>query len=400
MLGELISIHHEVMSTTALTFKRYLLEEIHWENQAICLLGDRGVGKTTLMVQRLLLAYQDVERALYISADNINVLGKGLFHIARTYFSEGGEALFIDEVHKYPNWSIEIKNIIDTYKRKKIIFSGSSSIDLTKSKGDLSRRVVYYRLPGLSFREYLQLVTGKPQAAYSLQDILNQHGKIAATLKTIPVLKYFKEYLAYGYYPIFLEGTEDYLAKINNVIEKVIYEDVSVVFNLKQTTVTVLKKILWLIATAESMTPNIDRISKDIAVSREVIYSCFEYLERSGLINNIFPHTKGLKLIRKPGKVFLNNTNLLHAITGALKFDVSAGNIRETMFVNQVSIKHHLHLHEKADFIIDGEIVVEVGGATKSNRQLKNEEKGYLAIDGIEVGYQHKIPLYMFGLLY
>ncbi len=400
MLDDLFAKHHEVMQSVPMGYSRYFYNEINWDNQAICILGDRGVGKTTVACQYLLYHYKSHDRALYLSADNINVLAQGLFKIAQAYFSSGGVALFIDEVHKYPNWSIEVKNIIDTYKTKKIIFIGSSSLDLKKSKGDLSRRVVYYNLPGLSFREFLKLKYNKKFPSYSLKSVLVDHIEIANSFSTLPILKYFKEYLTYGYYPFFLEGEEDYLSKLNNVIEKVIYEDIAVVFKLKNTTVPALKKILWLIATTDGLTPNIDKISKDIKASREVVYDCFEYLNQAGLVINLFEDVKGMKLVRKPGKVFLNNTNLLYAINGNIKLATSTGIARETMFVNQLQVLHRVNLHNKADFVIDGETVIEVGGKNKSNRQLKGEANGILALDDMLVGYKHKVPLFLFGFLY
>lgn len=402
MLSELYALHNEVMATTPLDFIRPLLNDINWSNQAVCILGDRGVGKTTLLCQRLLEEYKTDDKGLYISADNVLVIGVGLFKIAMEYFGSGGEAIFIDEVHKYPGWSVEVKNIIDTYKKKKVIISGSSSIDLVKSKGDLSRRVVYYSLPGLSFREYLKLSNNIDCDMYNLDDILHDHVSIAGQFKSMGILKHFHNYLSHGYYPIFTEGTADYLAKVSNVIDKVIYEDIAVIYKLKQSTLVILKKLLSLVATVDGLTPNIDKISKQLQVTRDSIYDCFSYLDQAGLTKNIYPDSLGMKLIRKPGKTFLNNTNLLHAITGALKLETNTGAIRETVFVNQVSVAtHRLNLHPKSDFIVDGKFVIEVGGRSKSNRQLKGiNEHAYLALDGIEVGYRHKIPLYLFGLLY
>lgn len=400
MLDELFAIHNEVMATTPGDFKRYLYDAINWENQALCILGDRGVGKTTMSCQYLRTHYQSPEQGLYISADNINVLSKGLFNTAREYFSSGGKALCVDEVHKYPNWSIEIKNIIDTYKRKKVIFLGSSSIDLKKSKGDLSRRVIYYTLPGLSFREFLNLKYRLKISSYNLESVINDHVAIASQFTGVPILKYFKEYLRHGYYPFFLEGIRDYLARVNNVIEKVIYEDIAVVYGLRQSTLPVLKQILWLIATSEPLKPNIDKISKNIQVSREIVYNCLGYLHQAGLIMNLFEDVKGMKLIRKPGKIYLNNTSLLHAVNGSIKLAANIGTAREIMFVNQVSSLHRVNLHETADFTVNGHYIIEVGGHNKSNSQLKGTTTGYLAIDDIEVGYKHKIPLYLFGLLY
>ena len=401
MLEKLMQIHREVMSTCSVQIKRYLYHKIRWDAHALCILGDRGVGKTTLMCQRFLEEYKSVEKALYISADNVTVAGLGLFNIAQEYISNGGEALFIDEVHKYPNWSIEIKNIIDTYKKCQVIFSASSSLDLNQSKADLSRRVVYHRLLGLSFREFLLLSENIALPPLSLEDILQRHVPIAEELtSSVKILKAFKNYISHGYYPFFLEGIQDYLSKMNNVIEKVIFEDIAVVFNLKQTTLPILKKILWLVATTPGLTPNIDRIGTNLGVSREVIYNCLEYLHQSGLLSNLYHQSDGLKLVRKPGKIYLNNTNLLFAINDSIKRESSFGGVRETFFVNQVASNHSVSLHGTADFLIDEMFSIEVGGRNKDFQQLKNLDNAYLAVDDIEIGFRNKIPLYLFGFLY
>ncbi len=400
MLEELISIHQEVMATTPNSTRRYLYPKINWSARGLCILGDRGVGKTTLLCQDLLQRYKTTDRALYLSADHIYVISQGLFNIAKTFFTYGGEALYIDEVHKYPLWSVEIKNILDTYKKCQVIFSGSSSLDLNKSKGDLSRRVVYHKLKGLSFREYLLLAAGIELPPHTLSEILNDHVNIASSLSSIPILKYFKSYLSHGYYPFFLEDLEDYISKLYNVIEKVLFEDVATIYNLKQTTLPILKKILWLVATSNGLIPNIDKISKNLGVSREMIYNCLEYLNSSGLLNTLFFSGKGNALVRKPGKIYINNTNLLGAILGSLKLDSEIGGIRETFFVNQLSSLHKTSLHDKGDFLIDDQWVIEVGGRGKNGKQIKGLNKAYLAIDDIKVGVFNKIPLYLFGFLY
>ncbi len=400
MLEELILIHQEVMATLPVTFRRYLYPHINWKAQGLCVVGDRGVGKTTLLCQDLLERYQTPDRALYLSADHILVISYGLVSIAKHFFAHGGEALYIDEVHKYPNWSIEIKNILDTYKKKQVIFSASSSIDLHRSKGDLSRRVVYHRLLGLSFREYLSLSTNIQFPILTIEEILEKHVALASHFKSIPILKYFKEYLKYGYYPFFLEGVEDYLSKVQNVIEKVLFEDLAVVYNLRQTTLPILKRILWLVATSNGLIPNIDKISKNLGISREMVYNCLDYLNNSGLLNDIFPSGKGNSLIRKPGKIYLNNTNLLSAIHGSLKLENDVGSIRETFFINQVGSRYKVLLHDKGDFLVDNQYVIEVGGKGKNDKQIRGTKEAYLAIDDISIGFSHKIPLYLFGLLY
>lgn len=400
MLDELLKIHLEVITNTPSPIKRYLFERINWDAQAICLLGGRGTGKTTLMCQFYLDRYKDPSKALYLSADNLHVLNLGLFRIAQEYFQFGGQALLIDEVHKYPEWEREIKNIIDTFKKQQIIFSGSTQTALHKSKIDLSRRVVYHELKGLSFREYLHFATGQLFTPVKWEEILTQHIRIADQFKGMTILKHFKNYLNYGYFPFFLEGTQDYISKVTNVIEKIIFEDIAVVHNLRQATLPILKRLLWLVATSLGLTPNIDHISKDLRTSREVIYHCLDYLDHAGLINNTYYDAQGRKLTRKPGKVYLENTNLLYAINGSLKLEADQGNLRETFFVNQVSQNHRVNLHDQGDFIIDGSAVIEVGGPSKKTKQIKSLENAFVAVDGIEIGFGVRIPLYLFGLLY
>lgn len=400
MLEDLIQIHLEILSSVPQQMRRYLYGLINWKASGLCIVGDRGVGKTTMICQDLLERYKTVDRALYISADHVLVLSMGLVSIARDYFGAGGEALYIDEVHKYPDWSLEIKNVLDTYKGRQVIFSASSSLDLNASKGDLSRRVVYHRLLGLSFREYLQLAHNIQMPIFTLDEIIKSHVSLAAQFESIPILSHFKDYLAHGYYPFFTEGLEDYVAKLNNVIEKVLFEDVAVIYNLRQSTLPILKRLLWLVATSNGLIPNIDKMSKNLGVSREMVYNCLEYLVNSGLLNEILPVGKGNHLIRKPEKLYLNNSNLLSAIYGNLKLEGDIGGIRETFFVNQVGSKYKISLHDKGDFLIEDKWLMEVGGKNKNDHQIQGEKDAYLILDNLKVGFAHKIPLYLFGFLY
>lgn len=400
MFEELIAVHKEVIKNTPIVIKRYLFSQINWQNQAICLLGARGVGKTTLMCQAFIEQYNDASKALYISADNIHVLQHGLFAIAQMFFKLGGETLFIDEIHKYPNWSLELKNIIDTYKKCKVIFSASSLLDLTKSKYDLSRRVVYYTLKGLSFREYLHFHQKIEYPVITIPDLLKDHMRFANTLTIKNILKHFHDYLTYGYFPFSLEGQQEYLVKVNNIIEKVIFEDIAVGYNLRQTSIPILKKLLWLVATSKGLQPNIERISKNINASRSLVYNSFEYLNQAGLLKSLYHDAKGMKLIRKPEKMYLENTNLLYAINGSLDFESDNGVLRETFFVNQTTTVSQVKLHDQGDFLLNDGCVIEVGGKSKTFRQIKGLENSYLAVDDIEIGFAKKIPLYLFGFLY
>lgn len=217
----------------------------------------------------------------------------------------------------------------------------------------------------------------------------------------MPVLKYFRQYLEKGYYPYFLENEQNYYSKLNNVIEKVIYEDLATCHNLRQSTLVVLKKILWLIATSDVLQPNIDKIAQQIGSPRETVYSCVDLLCRACLTQNLYPATTGMKLIRKPAKIYLEDTNLLAAFNGQLSLAKSKGSIRETFFANQVSYLHKTNTHPKVDFFIDEQYAIEVGGNNKDNSQLENiDAKTFIAADDIPMGFGDKIPLYLFGLLY
>jgi uncharacterized protein len=401
MLEQLLLIHAETTKNAPMAFKRYLYHEIDWSSRCICITGARGTGKTTILLQHLTEKYNNPEKCLYISADHIDVAGTGLYRIAEEYFAYGGEALIIDEVHKYPSWQIEIKNIIDTFRTKKVIISGSSSLDLKRGKADLSRRFAYYDLKGLSFREYLKLKEKIEYNPFTLDQILLHHTKLAKDLASAqPVLKLFDQYLNNGYYPFVLEGEAVYLQKVMNVIEKVFYEDIAVIGNLKKNSISVLKKLLWTVASSVPFTVNIDRLSRELGTAKEYIYLYIDYLEDAGLLNPVHTEGKGLKLARKPAKLFLENTNLLAAVGGSLKTISDIGTIRETFFVNQLKQGHKIRYSNKGDFIIDDRFIFEIGGKSKDFHQLKGEKNGYVAAANIEIGFGRKIPLYLLGFLY
>jgi uncharacterized protein len=401
MLEELFFIHKNVVKNIPEEFKRYLYDDINWNAKAICIFGSRGVGKTTLLLQHYLNEYNDVEKCLYISADNINVISNGLYKVAQEFFKYGGEALIIDEAHKYPNWSLEIKNILDTYKDKKIFFTSSSIVDLKESKYDLSRRVVYYELKGLSFREFLAFELKENLQKYVLKDLLNKHVEYAGNLiDKVPVLKYFKEYLKLGYYPFYLESKIDFVNKLDNIIEKTLLEDLAVKYNIKEHNVYNLKKMLWLISSSHPFVPNIDKLNRTLGISQEYIHKYFNYLELAGLINFVREKDSGFRFVRKPGKIYLENTNLIYIITGKVNINNEKGNIRETFFLNQLKDILTINLCDQGDFLVDDKYVFEVGGKNKNFSQIKDLKNSYLAIENIEIGAGNKIPLYLFGFLY
>jgi uncharacterized protein len=401
MLEEITYFHEQTVSAISSDFKRHLYGKIAWNSPCICIAGARGTGKTTLLLQHFNEKYGTAERCLYVSADNIQVAALGLLNTAKEYFKYGGEALIIDEIHKYPEWQIELKNIIDVYRGKKIYFSGSSSLNLHESKADLSRRTVYYTLTGLSFREFLNLEKGVDFPVYALEEILADHVRIARELASeVKILKLFGEYLVYGYYPFFREDRETYFQKLTNIIEKVLYEDIAVVGNLKRGSLIVLKKMLWIVATSAPFSVNIEKMSREFGISKEYVYVYLDYLERSGLLGALRGEMKGYKAVRKPEKLFMENTNLLHAINHDLKTSGSAGMIRETFFVNQLKSIGVLSCGKPWDFTLDGRFHFEVGGKGKNLRQIFDVANSYVVSDQIEIGFDRKIPLYLFGFLY
>jgi predicted AAA+ superfamily ATPase len=325
----------------------------------------------------------------------------GLFKIASEYFKMGGEAIMIDEIHKFPGWGLELKSIIDTFKEKRVLVSGSSSIDLKHGKADLSRRVVYYNLQELSFREYLELQENISLPVVTLEELLERHVKISTEVtKGIAILKHFNTYLASGAYPFIAEGESTYFSKLLNTIEKVIYEDVAIAGDIKQSNIPVLKKMLWIIASSVPFLVNIHRMSRELGISKEYVYHYIEYLDRAGMILPIPSEGKGYRLARKPSKILMANTNLLFAINSSMMSESERGSVRETFFASQFRGDFKAVLSDQGDFKVNERYTFEIGGAGKNSAQIRGVKDSYIAADGIETGFANKIPLYLFGLLY
>jgi hypothetical protein len=389
-MQRLLDTQNRLLHSVDLTKKRYLFDKINWNSRLIAITGQRGVGKTTILLQRIKES-QNLQEHLYISADSLFIYKLSLFEIALNFRNEGGIFLYIDEVHKYPNWSGEIKHIYDTIPDLKVIFTGSSVIDILKNYGDLSRRAIHYNLHGLSFREYLLFETGEDFPAITIDNIINHQVKI----KISNPLSQFKIYLQKGYYPFYLEG--DFEIKLMNVINAVLEVDLAQYFDLKASTIGKLKKLLQIIAESVPFKPNISKIADLTDISRSLLLDYFHYLEKGGLIKMIHQNTKGIQGLGKPEKIYLNNTNLCHVLINQM--DANIGNIRETFFMSQTAINHKVELPKKGDFEIEGNIF-EVGGKNKTKKQITGLENAYLVKDDIEIGYQETVPLWLFGFLY
>jgi len=377
--------------------KRYLFDSIDITDRLIAVKGARGVGKTTLLLQ-LAKFKLPAKSSLYISLEHIYFYDHNLYELARQFEAYGGKYLLLDEVHKYTNWSREIKLIYDNYPALTLIFTSSSILELNKSEADLSRRMVAYDLAELSFREFIHFETGVEFNEIPLAHILDDHTALAQNiLQQIKPLPLFSKYLKIGAYPYYLENEKVYLQKLLNTINLVIETDIPAVENLTYESIIHLKKLLKAISSSAPFTPNISKLASRIGMSRNHLVHSIKLLDRADLIHSLYKDRKGLGLLSKPEKIYLRNTNVMFSLDDSC---VNKGNMRETFFASQLKHGHTLHLGEQVDFIIDRKYHMEVGGRNKTRKQLKSLEHGYLVKDDIEVGAGDSIPLWLFGFLY
>ena len=385
------------MNALPVQYRRYLYHDIDWEGRLIGVTGTRGTGKTTLLLQYLKDNFPKKEHVLYASLDNIYFTKNSLLDLAEKFDAYGGTHLFLDEVHRYPTWAIELKNIYDSFPKMKVVFTGSSMLEIYKSNADLSRRAISYELKGLSFREFLLLEHNLDFPVLTFSEILKNHYSIASDMiGKIKILPEFKKYLKYGYYPIYKEGLKSYSLRLQNAVNTVLDNDLPSVERVEYTTIFKIKKLLMVLASLVPFTPNINTLSGEIETNRANTLRYLDYLKRAGLIQTFLYSRKSMKALSKPDKIYLNNSNLLYTLADE---NANIGNVRETFFANQVSAKYTVNTSQKGDFQVEG-CVFEVGGETKSFRQIKDLPDSYLVIDETEVGYGNKIPLWLFGFLY
>jgi uncharacterized protein len=331
----LYTVHSQILSEFEATFSRDLQEDIDWNERLLFIKGARGIGKTTLILQHILQVFGFDKKALYVSMDNINMADKRIIDIAKYHNNQGGTHLFIDEIHKYENWSQELKNIYDTYKKLRVVVSGSSILHLYKGNADLSRRGIAYELNGLSLREYLNIQNKLNLQKYSLEDILKNHVKIAnQILKEVNPLQYFKEYLSHGYYPFYLEGTRNFHQKLNQTINQTIENDIPQLFHLELNNINKIKKLLYHIATSVPFQPNTTKLAESMELSRPTLNTYLQYMHEAKILQLLWDSTKAYTLISKPEKIYLQNPNLCHLV---LTNSTNLGNLRETFFMNQLA---------------------------------------------------------------
>jgi predicted AAA+ superfamily ATPase len=379
-----------LLQNTTTDFKRYLYDKVSWESRMIGIIGARGVGKTTMILQYI-KENLDSKKALYVSADDMYFGENKLLDLADDFYKNAGEHLFIDEIHKYSDWSRELKNIYDAFPTLKVVFTGSSVLDILKGSADLSRRAIMYKLHGLSFREYLNLFHNDDIGVYTLEQILNNDVKLENIQHPLPL---FNDYLKRGYYPFGAENEMN--LRLGQVIVQTLESDIPQYANLNVGTSRKLKRLLSIIAENVPFKPNFSKISEMIGVSRNSLDDYFSYMEKAGLIEQLRNETSGIRELGKVDKVYLNNTNIVFNLVGEKS---NVGNLRETFFFNQMRVQNEVTSSKKADFVI-GPYTFEIGGKNKQQNQIEKDGKSFIVKDDIEYGYRNVIPLWAFGINY
>jgi len=382
------------LRTLKSTYKRYIHNEIDFTQKLIGLVGARGVGKTTFLLQYLNEHALPLTKKLYFSADAIEI--NSLFDIAEDFSKVGGELLIIDEIHKFQNFEIDLKKIYDMLDLK-VIFSGSSALKLDNSKGDLSRRALLYQMKGLSFREFLELKTSKSFPILSLEELFSNHVEIAYELGSkVKIFEFWQEYLQMGYYPFYFENEASYLLRLQETINTVIEVDIPSIFPIDYDKIINLKKLIQFVCVSKPFKINIKELATKIGISDyHTLYKYMEYLKRGKILNLLRSQAKGDNIFTKPDKLYLANTNLHFAYCN----NAEIGTIREVFFMSMFSEKD-LSVPNKGDFLLHNKYTVEIGGKNKTFKQIKDLENSFVIVDDLEVGSGNKLPLWLFGFLY
>ena len=386
----LIEFMREQLAITSLDFVRYTYTEIDWSLRMFGIVGPRGVGKSTLVKQHIIFEKEN-QKALYISADHSYFAQHTLSEVASSWIKEGGTHLYIDEIHKYENWSTELKNIYDGHPTLYVVFTGSSVLDLLKGQADLSRRAVMYTMQGLSFREYLEMFHSIKMPKYTLEEVLGN--KVDATILPHP-LPLFRQYLKDGYYPFSIEGA--FRLRLEQIITQTLESDIPQYASLSISTGRKLRRLMGIVAQSAPFKPDYSSIANAIGVSRNVLPDYFLYMERTGMIGQLRDETGGLRSLGKVDKIYLDNTNMMYVLGTD---SANTGNIRETFFYNQTRLVSDVISSKVSDFVI-GDHTFEVGGKKKRAKQIEDVPNGHIVKDDIEYGHGITIPLWAFGLLY
>lgn len=377
---------------------RQLRKQIDWSWRLLGIRGARGVGKTTLLLQQMKLTDPGHQQSIYLSLDDLHFLSHTLRDTVEALARVGVRFFYLDEVHKYEQWSREIKNLYDLHSDLHLIFTGSSIVELSRQNVDLSRRAVMYDMPGLSFREYLMMSENCSFSAYALSDILDKHVDIALTItKEIKPLQHFKEYLQHGYYPFFLESLPLFPVRLKQVVQLVLESDLTSAEGGPVQKGNKIALLLQVIAESAPFTPNVTKLAERTGLDRQTLLRYLQHLERAQLTASLYRKGKGITVLQKPEKLYLDNTNLAFALAPD---QPDRGNLRETFFYNQLRQNHQLNHTAEGDFLIDNRFVIEVGGKNKKADQVKHLSDYHLAADDIEIGVGRQVPLWLFGFLF
>jgi len=384
---------------TSTDFVRSIMDEIHWEARLIGIKGARGIGKTTLLLQYIKLHLSSsLGQTLYVSLDDIWSNHHSLIELVRDFERQGGRYLFLDEVHKYSGWAQELKNIYDSYPNLKIVFTGSSLLEILNARADLSRRAVVYTMQGFSFREYIGVESGTLLKPLSLDQILENHIEVTQQINDkIKPFQYFESYIKHGYYPFYKEELDLYEMRLGEVVNMILEIELPLLRNVDMAYVTKVKQLLVIIAESVPFVPNVSKLSDKIGINRATLLSYLNYLDEIGLTHNLYKDAHGISKLQKPSKVYLENTNLIFLLA---RNNANIGNLRETFFSNQLSYRHSLGYTDLGDFLVEGQFTFEIGGKGKGHKQIKTVANSYVVADDILYGSHNKIPLWLFGFLY
>ena len=396
----LLEQSERLVRNVSLDFKRYLFDFIKWENRLIGIKGARGTGKTTLLLQWIKEQNLPTEKAAYFSLDDLYFTKNSLIETVSQFYKNGGLILVLDEVHKYKNWSQEIKNCYDFFPDLKIIFTGSSIIDITKQEGDLSRRALLYELVGLSFREYLKMLKIIDLPVFSIDDLLFNSDEIKKKIpKDFRPLNYFGNYLNYGYYPFGLEDTSSVHQRINQLIRTIVEIDMAELQDFDIRNAKKLLQLIYVIAQQVPFKPNISNLAIKTGIHRNTLNNYLYYLEQAKVISLLFPTGNSIATftLQKPEKIVLNNTTLLNALSEEKPL---IGTVRETFFVSQLLTLYKVKLSKQADFLVNDKYTFEIGGKSKGQKQIEGIENAWIVKDDIELPLLNTIPLWLIGLLY
>lgn len=394
----LLEQSQRLIANINLDFKRYLFDVVKWDNRLIGIKGARGTGKTTLLLQWIKAQHLPAEKAAYFSLDDLYFTAHTLKDTVTQFYKNGGAILALDEVHKYKNWSLEIKNVYDFFPDLKIIFTGSSIIDISKQEGDLSRRALMYELPGLSYREYLSMQGIIQLPSISLDDLLFNPNAIKKKIpKDFRPLAHFGNYLNYGYYPFGLADMPSVHQRINQLVRTIVEVDMAELKDFDIRNAKKLLQLVYVIAQQVPFKPNITSLAAKTGIHRNTLNNYLHYLEQAKIISLLFHAGNSIAVLQKPEKIVLNNTTLLNALA---EQQAVIGTVRETFFLSQLFPYHKVQLSKQGDFLVNGKYTFEVGGKGKGQNQISGLGNAWVVKDDTELPIIKTIPLWMFGLLY